>query len=308
MRNGGGVGGECRVTVVIATRNRSDSLCHTLEQLESLPERPRILVVDNGSTDGTVKAVRECFQTTDLMLLHENLGAGARTVGARKAETPFVAFADDDSWWDSGALGLAADVLERHLEVAVIAARILVEPGGREDPVCTLMGESPFFEGNLPGKPVLGFIACGAVVRRSAFLQAGGFHPRLHFGGEEQLLALDLARHGWNVLYLPAVIARHEPSLLRDASERSQRQARNALWSAWLRRAWPTAFGVTWEAIRAAPHEPHIRAALSEAFRGLPWILRERKYIGRELERQMQLLDRQRVERFLSDAPACRSG
>jgi N-acetylglucosaminyl-diphospho-decaprenol L-rhamnosyltransferase len=37
---------------------------------------------------------------------------------------------------------------------------------------------------------VLGFVACGAVVRRSAFLEADGFHPRFEVGGEESILVL----------------------------------------------------------------------------------------------------------------------
>jgi hypothetical protein len=42
---------------------------------------------------------------------------------------------------------------------------------------------------DLPGPPVLGFVACGAVVRRSAYLAVGGFSPVVFFLGEETLLA-----------------------------------------------------------------------------------------------------------------------
>jgi GT2 family glycosyltransferase len=287
---------EHRVTVVVATRDRRDSLVRVLEQLHSLPERPPTVVVDNASSDGTLASVRSRFPEVDVIALGENLGAAARTVGVQAAETPFVAFADNDSWWEPGALTLAADVLEGYPSVALLAARVLLEPGGREDPTCAFMGESPLRADELlPGKPVLGFVACGAVVRRSAYLEAGGFHARLHFGGEEQLLALDLARRGWKLVYLPTVVARHEPSPLRDESWRSRRQARNALWFAWLRRALTAALGVTWVALRAGRHDAAARSALLEALSALPWILRERDPVGPELERQLQLLDRQRA-------------
>ena len=285
---------ENRVTVVVATQNRRDSLLGSLERLRSLPERPRVLLIDNASTDGTPEAIRSRFPDIEISVLAQNLGAAARTIGVRRADTPFVAFADDDSWWEPGALTLAADVLERHPNVALVAARILLQPSGHDDPLCALMELSPLVDDKLlPGTPVLGFAACGSVIRRSAYLRTGGFHPRLHFGGEEQLLALDLARQGWRLVYLPTVVAHHEPSPLRDAGERSQRQARNGFWFVWLRRALPTAVTVTWGALRKSRHDAVLRAGLAEAVRGLPWIVRERDFVGPELERKLQLLDRQ---------------
>jgi hypothetical protein len=65
----------------------------------------------------------------------------------------------------------------------VLAARVLVGPDRRRDPVCDEMAHSPLGRAaDLPGPSVLGFIACGAVVRRSAFLEVGGFHARLGVG------------------------------------------------------------------------------------------------------------------------------
>ncbi len=49
---------DARIAVVVATRNRRNSLLRTLARLRELPERPGIVVVDNGSTDGTSAAAR----------------------------------------------------------------------------------------------------------------------------------------------------------------------------------------------------------------------------------------------------------
>lgn len=87
------------VTAVIATRNRRSELCATLERLSALPERPEIIVVDNGSRDGTAQAVRRSFPRVELITLRRNQGACARNVGVRRAGTPYVALSDDDSWW-----------------------------------------------------------------------------------------------------------------------------------------------------------------------------------------------------------------
>ena len=52
---------------------------------------------------------------------------------------------------------------------------------------------------DLPGPRILGFVACGAVVRRAAFREAGGFDAVVHFAGEEERVAIDLAAAGWGL-------------------------------------------------------------------------------------------------------------
>ena len=63
-----------------------------------------MILVDNGSTDGTVAAVRDARPDLRVVRLGTNRGAPARNLGVRLAATPYVAFADDDSWWSPGAL------------------------------------------------------------------------------------------------------------------------------------------------------------------------------------------------------------
>jgi hypothetical protein len=68
----------------------------------------------------------------------------------------------------------------------------------------------------MPGPPLLGFLAGASVVRRSAFLQAGGFEPHLFIGGEEELLAVDLAANSSWLCYVPQLIVYLNPSTRRD--------------------------------------------------------------------------------------------
>jgi GT2 family glycosyltransferase len=284
---------DASVGVVIATRNRRDELLVTLAHLTAHRGRPPIVVVDNGSSDGTVAAVRAAHPRVHAVALPSNLGAGARNVGARELATRYVAFADDDSWWADGAFSEAARLFGLHPRCGLIAARMLLGTDERPDPICAQMAASPIASDlSLPGPPVLGFLACGAIVRRDAFLEAGGFEARLGIGGEEQLLAIDLARRGWGLAYVESIVAHHFPSPVRDPSRRRRVQARNVLWTAWLRRTPATAWTRTREAFGAARHDAAARAALLEALRGLPWALRRRERIPRSIEDALARLER----------------
>ena len=196
-------------TVVIATYNRGQELCRTLERLAALPEQPPVVVVDNGSQDGTATLVRQRFPGTGLIVLRRNRGAWARNLGVLQARTPFVALTDDDSWWAAGSLARASAVLAASPRVGLIAARILVGPAQEPDPVNTVMAASPLPSAGLPGPRVMGFLGCGSVVRREAFLAVGGFSRLLFIGGEEQLLAYDLAAAGWAACYRPEIGRAH---------------------------------------------------------------------------------------------------
>src|SRR4051794_4844290 len=159
------------------------------------------------------------FPRVRVIEVGRNLGAVARNLGVWAATTPYVAFADDDSWWAPGSLDRAADVLDAHPRLGLLAATILVGSEERLDPVSEEMAASPLpRRPDVPGPAVLGFVACGTVVRRDAYLAAGGFDDVVEFAGEEDRLALDLAMLGWDLAYVADVVAHHHPSPSREGS------------------------------------------------------------------------------------------
>jgi len=281
-----------QVGVAIVTRDRARDVLTILPRLEALPERPPIVVVDNASTDATVRLLAARHPEVSVIALSENRGAQARNLAVERLGTPYVAFNDDDSWWEPGALAEARVVLERHPSLGAVAARVLLGQDGSEDPVCRAMAASPVPSGRpLPGPRVLGFIACGAVVRREAFLAVGGFHARYGIGGEEELLAIDLAEAGWDIAYVSSLHAHHRPAASRDRPARRRRQVRNALWSAWLRRPASVALARTAPVLARALHDPAARGGLGDALRGLPWVLAERRRVGPRVEAALAALE-----------------
>lgn len=279
------------VTVVVVSRDRRDAVLTTLASLSALPERPPVVLVDNGSTDGTAAAVARAHPDVRVLQPGRNLGAVGRTLGVEAARTELVAFCDDDSGWAPGALPRAAEHFAAAPRLGLLAARVLVGPQARLDPVCASMARSPLpVRPDLPGRPVLGFLACGAVVRRSAYLAVGGFSPVVFFLGEETLLAQDLAAAGWGVCYVDDVVATHCPQPAHDRTGRDRLQARNALLSSWLRRPLPVTLGHTAGYARRA-RSPLWRGALLDALRRLPAALAARRVLPPEVERQVRLLE-----------------
>lgn len=289
------------ITVVLITRNRRDELVAAVSRLLRLPERPPVVVVDNGSTDGSIPALLHPARMppdapVEVLSAGRNLGAAARNLGVTVANTPYVAFCDDDSGWRPGALDLAVRTFEEHPRLGLLAGRIEIGEECRTDPTCLLMRDSPLPpEPDLPGPAVLGFVACATVVRRRAFLHAGGFDPHIGIGGEEEPLALELAALGWGLSYLDDLVVHHAPSPVRDTERRRRVLARNRLRSAWARRRARGVLDETTAVLRDAIRDPAARRGFTDALADAPRVLRSRRPISRDLESRLRLLRRQPV-------------
>ncbi|MFI6007490.1 glycosyltransferase family 2 protein [Streptomyces sp. NPDC051243] len=288
-------GPDGRTTVVVITHNRRAELLHTLRRLRELPERPQVIVTDNASTDATAEAVRRDFPDIVLLRPGRNLGAIGRNLAVRRVRTRYVAFCDDDTWWEPGSLRRAADLLDERPRLAAVTARILVEPDGTEDPVVPELRESPLTGPDwLPGPALGSFLAAATVMRTDAFRAGGGFHPGLWLGGEEELLATDLQRQGWWLSYAEELTVHHRASVLRDSTARRIVGLRNTLWFTWLRRPLLPALRQTAHLMATVPHDVASARAFARAAAGLPWVLRQRDPVPPEIEGRLTALQRAR--------------
>lgn len=281
---GGSVAGE--MAVVMITRGRPELAATTVDRLLRLPDRPQVVVVDQGE-EPLVLASHE-----RLLVLRpgSNLGAAGRNVGVAATEAEFVAFCDDDSWWEPGALTVASRLLAQHPRTALLAATVVVEPAGIADPFCELLASSPLPGGDGPGPRILGFMACAAVVRRSVFLAVGGFPSGFGVGGEEDRLALDLAAAGWELRYVSSLVAHHCPAPRSDHTARNRRLARNALWTSWQRFPAMMAARDTASVLRGAARRKGSLAGLFDAVAGWRVALRERRVVPDSVAQDRRLL------------------
>ena len=159
------------------------------------------------------------------------------------------------------------------------------------------MAESPLERPpGLPGHPLLSFLAGVSIVRRRAFEEVGGFSERLWLGGEEELLASDLAARGWALAYVPEVVAHHAPSPARDAHRRRSDGIRNTLWFTWLRRPAGSALVHTLRLARRFPPDTVTARGLIAALRGVPWVLRSRRVVPPHVEEGYRRLAVQQLD------------
>lgn len=283
---------DMRFSVVVITRDRRPELLRTLARLAALPEDPVVYVVDNGSRDGSADAVAREHPGVRLIRSAENLGAVGRNVAVEQMATPYVAFCDDDTWWEPGALARAADLLDAHPRLASVTGRILVEPELAEDPITPELRDSPLPGPDwLPGPALVSILAGASMLRAEAFRAAGGFSRRLRIGGEEELLCIDLAVLGWWMCWAEDVVVHHAASVVRDPRRRRIEGIRNTLWTTWLRRPPRSAVRRTAAVLGSVPRDRGSAEAVLRALAGLPWVLRERRVVPDHIERRLLLME-----------------
>ncbi len=202
-----------RVTVIIPTRNRAAGAVHAVKSvLAQTFTDLEVLVVDDGSTDGTEAAVRAL---KDPRVRYERKGpphsaAAARNYGARIALAPLIAFNDSGDDWlpEKLAVQMAAmDGLPGSVAM-VYSSLIRVHRNGQEQRV-----NSPSFAAGEPGRyrralslGVNGIYPQTAIFRTSAFRALGGFDERFRCW-EDLELFIRLAEK-WDLHFVPGHFTR----------------------------------------------------------------------------------------------------
>ncbi len=111
------------VSVVVPAFNSARVIGETLDSaLGQTYPRLEIIVVDDGSTDGTEAAVRP-YRDHVVYVRQENRGlAAARNTGMARASGALVAWLDSDDLWDPPKIALQVAVLARHPECVLVAS------------------------------------------------------------------------------------------------------------------------------------------------------------------------------------------
>ena len=185
-----------------------------------------IIVVDNGSVDGSVEMIEHEFveaSGTRVRLIRnaENRGfCAANNQGIAVARGAFVALLNNDAEADPGWLSALRRVLEDRPDAGMAASKILVyENPGRIDKAGHLIYPDGQNRGRGMGAPDDGRYdqleealwpdGCAAMYRKPMLDQIGGFDEDFFAYGDDAELGLRARIAGWKCMYVPDAVARH---------------------------------------------------------------------------------------------------
>jgi GT2 family glycosyltransferase/glycosyltransferase involved in cell wall biosynthesis len=214
------------LSVVIPNYRRPELLHRCLTSVEAAratcEAKVEVIVVDDGSRDGSCRLVRREFPEVKLIALDPNRGyPGAVNAGIAASTGDWILTLNNDTT-------VAPQVFDRLLEVALcdpllgLAAaqqRFSSDPqriysagtvlDGRAHATDRLMGAPASASER---RPVDVFGACGAAAlyRRSMLEQIGGFDEMFEFGLEDVDVAWRARMRGWRCLYVPEAIVYHD--------------------------------------------------------------------------------------------------
>lgn len=196
---------------VIVNYNRKKELLETLSKTKQLianiESEFEIVVVDNGSTDGSAEAVGANFPDVVLLAKKINIGAPAWNEGFAKAKGKYFIILDDDSHIESG-LKEALEYIEARPNIGILALNILTGP-------YTSSGWQ--MEEN---KNLVGFIGCGAIFRRELYEKIGGYAEWIFLYANEWELGIRCINAGYEVQYFSGCEVIHRTSALHRTTKR----------------------------------------------------------------------------------------
>lgn len=248
------------VSIIVVSYNVRDLLLAALSSIrdQAGPVEVETIVVDNASTDGTVRAVSAAFPEVAVVELLENRGFGAaNNVGLRRARGRYILFLNPDAALRPDALPILVRYLDDHPDVGVVAPRLRypdgsIQPSRRRFPtVATLLVESTVPQRWWSGWPanqryflagtaeedeqdVDWVVGAAFLARRNALDPIGGFDERFFMYSEELDLCRRIRSRGWRIGYCPnAEVVHHEgrsseQNLARRAINFNESRARYA--------------------------------------------------------------------------------
>jgi GT2 family glycosyltransferase len=203
-----------RVTVLITTRNRKDDLRTAITSCMAQTEPVEILVVDDGSTDGTSEMVKAEFPGVRVERSEQTLGLVLqRNRGARLVTTPFFIILDDDAHFESPKTVSQTLRDFDHPRIAIIDIPMLNFIPSEKQPLITTPEEIRTSPKCYVKREFHGGVSA---FRHDVFMKIGGLRDEVMRQGEERDLSLRLLNAGYVVRAGTADLMHHHPSPNRD--------------------------------------------------------------------------------------------
>lgn len=215
-----------KVTVVIPNWNGVDLLAESLQSIEKQTHPANVVVVDNGSTDGSVELIKDKFPKVTLIELTENTGfTGGVNAGISHAlenGAEAVALFNNDAEAEPNWLEKLVDAMQDHETIGIVTGKLMRQDKKHFDSTgdfYTIWG-IPMPRGrNLEDKGQYGQIESvfgasgGASLYRAKMLkEIGLFDARFFAYIEDVDISFRARLAGWNIIYTPEAVAYHHVS------------------------------------------------------------------------------------------------
>jgi glycosyltransferase involved in cell wall biosynthesis len=203
-----------QISIVIPTFNRRELLEEAIDSIamQTYGGRFELIIVDDGSSDGTEQMVRQKAQSVSFPLVYlsqTNAGpATARNNGIHHARADLIAFTDSDCTVDKRWL----EVLVRHFSNPEIAGAGGIAVSKREDTLSKYFDYTGLYNSRLfPDKPGVNYLlTLNACYRKQALIDVGMFSQDFtHPGGEDPELCIRLRNKGYRLVFEPNAIVVH---------------------------------------------------------------------------------------------------
>jgi GT2 family glycosyltransferase len=201
------------LSVIVVTANRREDLLVSLRLLEAQDFPFELVVVDNGSSDGSVASVRQGWPDSVIVALSENTGvAGGRNRGIAAASGDVLVFLDDDAGFEAAdALSRIRGRFEGDPSLGVITANALSFPSGEPDRAAIPRRSKRVVDADCA---VSYFCGVGFALRRDVLAVAGRFSEDFIYYCEELDLGWRVIEAGYRIVWAPDLVVLHRHSAL----------------------------------------------------------------------------------------------
>ncbi|MDR0509855.1 MAG: glycosyltransferase family 2 protein [Rikenellaceae bacterium] len=200
----------CKFSVIIPLYNKRDDIAATLASALAQSYPPHeIVVVDDGSTDGSGDVVRTFDSPLIRLISQPNAGeCAARNRAMAEATGEYFALLDADDQWETGYLATIASLIEKYPDCGAYCTAFTIVGAGGEKP-----SRSPEKEGIVDDyfRRALEchiLLPSETTLRREVVEQVGGFPVGMKLGGD-QYMWVKLVAAGWRVACSPLRMMRY---------------------------------------------------------------------------------------------------